>query len=105
MLLIGFLELFVGLIYLLSSKENSHDKFWKASLSASLAFWISNLIVWGGIMYINVEVREAFSSFNISGVNIMGANFVHYLLQVIAILVYIISNNKYSAWKKFQKNS
>ena len=105
MYLISMLEVVVGLIYNIAFKPENEGKFWKSTVSASMAAWIANLIVWGIFMIINAAIKEEFGQYGIGAGNLIDISPIHYIIQVLAIVVYIMSHIKYSSFKKAKKNS
>lgn len=105
MFVIGFAELFVELVYIVSAKDGSEGKFWKATISSALAFFIANLIIFLVILLINVNVNEGLGEYSSGNIKVMGVHIMHYVFQIIAAISYFISHAKYSAWKKTRKNT
>jgi putative solute:sodium symporter small subunit len=79
-----------------SGKSDSEGKFWKASISSLIAFFIANLIIWAALMLINASLSDELDS----SVKLFGAHASHYIIQIFAIVTYIIAHSKYRAWKK-----
>ena len=105
MYFVSLLEIVVGLIYNISYKSENEGKFWKSTVSASMAAWIANLIVWGIFMIINAAIKEKIGQIGIITGNLIIISPIHYIIQIFAVIIYLMSHVKYSSLKKAKKNS
>ena len=105
MYLIGIAEMVFEFWYLISNKSNLYQdgRFWKASISSTLAIFIGNSIVFGTIWLVNKFIEVLINEYFTIEVDLMGSTQIFYMLQGTSIVVYIIARVQYRKWKKALK--
>lgn len=99
---IGYAELLVEMIYIVSGKKDSEGKFWKAAISSLIALFIANLIIFAVIFMINASLNKELENYGAdnASVKVIGVHASHYFFQILAVVAYIVAHIKYRDWKK-----
>ncbi len=105
MYLIGIAEVVFEFLYLIFGRNDfSQDgRFWRAAISSSLGIFIGNSIVFGTLWTVNKFIEALINEYFTVEVDLMGSTETFYVLQGIAIVVYIVARVQYRKWKKTMK--
>lgn len=103
MYVISMLESVAGITYCIRNKPENEGKFWKSAVSATISVLLANFVVWGIFMIMNSLMREDLDYYGIDTVNFIEISPVHYIIQILAFVLYIMAHIKYSSYKKLNK--